>query len=283
MRPPADRRRGRAVALAVVVVAAGAVTALVVTHRSSVASARSTVGRATTIAGPRSRASDGGGSGPVTAVSVAGGTGPEAAMVAFATTTTVAGRAMSVSASASPPVGWPDGSTVRTDRSGSGARSSALLYVSSVQSQAVYAGAPADRGLLAGWLAPTAPLDELDRALLELAGAREVLTKGHGAVWWVVSPLAAHMVTATEDRARVAVWVVRVIASGANDGPGVVPAVSWTTSTVDLVWTDPVGWSVESVSDVPGPVPMAQSTAQPATSAEFAQRLGDFELVKVHS
>ena len=110
-----------------------------------------------------------------------------------------------------------------------------------------------------------------------------MLTKGNGPVWWVVSPLAVRVVTASDSRVRVAVWLVRVIASGANSGPGVVPAVSWTTSTVDLVWTDTRGWSVESVSDVPGPVPMAQSTAQPATSAEFVARLDGFGLVKEHS
>ena len=110
-----------------------------------------------------------------------------------------------------------------------------------------------------------------------------MLVKGHGQVWWIASPLAVRVVTVTDERARVDVWLTRVIASGANDGPGVVPAVSWTTSTVDLVWTDPRGWSVESVTDTPGPVPMTQATAQPATSAEFTGRLAGFELVKEHS
>ena len=178
---------------------------------------------------------------------------------------------------------WPDGAWSRRSHDRAGARVSALQYVSAVQSQAVYIGAPADRTLLTSWLDPSAPTSELDRALEELAAARDVLVKGHGEVWWIASPLADRVVTVTDERARIDVWLTRVIASGANDGPGVVPAVSWTTSTVDLVWTDDRGWSVESVTDTPGPVPMTQTTAQPATSAEFTARLAGFELVKEHS
>ena len=178
---------------------------------------------------------------------------------------------------------WPDSALSRRQHNRAGARASALQYVAAVQSEAVYIGAPADRTLLVGWLVPSAPASELDRALEELAAARDVLVKGHGPVWWLASPLADRVVTVTDERARIDVWLTRVIASGANDGPGVVPAVSWTTSMVDLLWTDVRGWSVESVNDTPGPVPMAQTTAQPATSAEFTARLAGFELVKEHS
>ena len=268
-------------ALAAVLLAAAIVMVLAVTRRSP-ASTPSSDALATTVAASPTRSSDGR-SARTSTTSQAVGTAPDAATVAFTASSTLAEHPSSGTVSASTPIAWPDSQAVRTDRSRTGARSSALLYVSSVQSQAVYAGAPADRSLLAVWLAPTAPPADLDQTLQELADAREVLTSGHGPVWWVVSPLAAHVVTATETRARVEVWLVRVIASGANESPGVVPAVSWTTSTVDLVWTDLVGWSVESVSDVPGPVPMAQSTAQPATSAEFVGRLAGFELVKGHS
>ena len=274
--------RQRTVVIAAALLASATVTVLVVTHRSSDLASTSAAGPATAIAASPVRSSYSSGSRPDTARQAVG-TGPGTTTVATTASDTVAEKSASDPERASILAGWPDGSAARTDRSRTGARSSALLYVSSVQSQAVYAGAPADRSLLAVWLAPTAPPADLDQTLQELADAREVLTSGHGPVWWVVSPLAAHVVTATETRARVEVWLVRVIASGANESPGVVPAVSWTTSTVDLVWTDLVGWSVESVSDVPGPVPMAQSTAQPATSAEFVGRLAGFELVKGHS
>ena len=282
MRLPARLPRRRTAVIAAALLASATLTALVVTHRSSVSTSTSAAASATTIAATLVRSSDSSGSRPDT-TRHAVETGPGTTTVALTESGTVAEHSASDPERASIPAGWPDGSAARTDRSRTGARLSALLYVSSVQSQAVYVGAPADRSLLAGWLAPTAPPAELDQALQELATAREVLTKGHGPVWWVVSPLAARVVTASESRARVEVWVVRVIASGATDNPGVVPAVSWTTSTVDLVWMDRAGWSVESVSDVPGPVPMAQSTAQPATSAEFVGRLAGFELVKVHS
>ena len=282
MRLQARSPRRRTAAIAAALLASATVTAIVVTHRSSVSASTSAAAPATTIAASPARSSVGSGSRPDT-TRQAVGTGPETTTVALTASGTAAEHSASDLERASMTAVWPGGSAVRTDRSRTGARSSALLYVSSVQSEAVYAGAPADRSLLAGWLAPTAPPAELGEALQELATAREVLTKGHGPVWWVVSPLAARVVTATEARARVEVWLVRVIASGANDGPGVVPAVSWTTSTVDLVWTDPTGWSVESVSDVPGPVPMTQSTVQPATSAEFVGRLAGFELVKEHS
>ena len=281
MRLPARVRRRRTAALAAFLLATAIVMVLALTSRSP-ASTTMSAPLATTVAASPTRSSDGR-SARTSTTSQAVGTGPDAPTVAFTASSTLAEHPSSNSVQASTPIAWPDSSAVRADRSRAGARSSALLYVSSVQSQAVYAGAPADRSLLAAWLAPTAVPAELDQALQELAGAREVLTKGHGPVWWVVSPLATHVLTATEARARVEVWLVRVIASGANDSPGVVPAVSWTTSTVDLVWTDLAGWSVESVSDVPGPVPMTQSTAQPATSAEFVGRLAGFELVKVHS
>ena len=156
--------------------------------------------------------------------------------------------------------------------------------MSSVQSRAVYIGAPADRALIAGWLSSTAPAGDLDLVVKELADAREVLVRGHGQVWWAVAPLAARVVSQSTSRVRVAVWTVRVIASGSRDGSeAVVPAASWTTSTVDLVWEDLRGWSVESVTDLPGPVPMTQSTAQPATSAELVSRLAGFELVRESS
>ena len=199
------------------------------------------------------------------------------------TRTTTGGSRDAPTVTTSPVSSWPDSALSRRRHDRAGARSSALQYVSAVQSEAVYTGAPADRTLLTGWLAPSAPAGELDRALVDLAAARDVLVKGHGEVWWIASPLAVRAVTVTDERARVDVWLTRVIASGANDGPGVVPAVSWTTSMVDLVWIDLRGWSVESVSDTPGPVPMTQTTAQPATSAEFTARLAGFELVKEHA
>ena len=261
MRTVSSTRRRRLVGVVAVVLAIAAM-AVVATRRSSASADGAAADRAaSTVASTRAAS-------------------PSAPFVAAAATdrTEVTSHLSSAVTSR-----WPDGALVRTDRTSSGARASALIYASSVQSQAVYAGAPADQSLLEGWLAPAASPAALDRALHELADARDVLTKGHGPVWWVASPLAARVMTISNDRARVAVWLVRVIASGAERGPGVVPAVSWATSTVDLVWTDPHGWSIESVSDVPGPVPMAQSTAQPATSTEFASRLEGFELVKEHS
>src|SRR3546814_14503259 len=64
--------------------------------------------------------------------------------------------------------------------------------------------------------------------LAGLQAAREPLASGTGATWWVVEPLAVKVEAYTPDRARVSVWMVRVLSR-----PGVVvPQSSWVTETI---------------------------------------------------
>lgn len=169
----------------------------------------------------------------------------------------------------------------RRDRTAEGARATALAYAAGVQQEVVYLPDPEARKVLAGWTAPGVDPVEVDRTATDLESTRKALLATSGQAWWVVSPLAAKAGPFTPDRAQVAVWLVRVLASGGATG-GYVPTSGWLTATVELVWADGPGWSVWSVSSVPGPVPGPTVTDRPATSAEFTSALEGFSLVKEH-
>lgn len=169
----------------------------------------------------------------------------------------------------------------RRDRTAEGARATALAYAAGVQQEVVYLPDPEARKVLAGWMAPGVDPAEVDRTATELESTRKALLATSGQAWWVVSPLAAKAGPFTPDRAQVAVWLVRILASSGATG-GYVPTSGWLTATVELVWADGPGWSIWSVSSAPGPVPGPTVTDRPATSAEFTSALNGFSLVKEH-
>ncbi len=131
----------------------------------------------------------------------------------------------------------------RRNRTAEGARATALAYAAGVQQDVVYLPDPEARKALAGWMAPGVDPAEVDRTATELESTRKALLATSGQAWWVVSPLAAKAGPFTPDRAQVAVWLVRVLASGGAAG-GYVPTSGWLTATVELVWADGPGWSV---------------------------------------
>jgi hypothetical protein len=167
---------------------------------------------------------------------------------------------------------------VRGEQSAVGARRSAVEYVSTVQTDAIHAGSGKDRLLLARWLDPAVDAGEFDRAVGQLADARTSLTADGGQVVWLVAPLGTRVEAHSLERARVSVWVVRVVASGTPSAGGVRPVAGWATLTVDLTWRNSQWW-VWSLSSLPGPAPMLSTTAAPSTSAEFTARLTGFELI----
>ena len=168
-------------------------------------------------------------------------------------------------------------SRLRRDREG--ARASALMYVGVIGERVLYASEADGRGLLRDWNAPEVTDTAIEETVAAYALARARLAVGGGQVWWLVAPLAVRVVSVTDTRAEIAVWGVRVLSSEPRSGDGVVPLATWTTTAVELVWVDAVGWSVSSVHTSAGPVPMVETTAQPATAAAFTTALTGFELI----
>ena len=168
-------------------------------------------------------------------------------------------------------------SRLRHDREG--ARASALMYVGVIGERVLYASDTDGRRLLRDWNAPDVADTSIEETVAAYALARARLAVGGGQVWWLVAPLAVRVVSVTDTRAEIAVWGVRVLSSEPRSGDGVVPLATWTTTAVELVWVDPVGWSVSSVHTSAGPVPMIETTAQPATAAAFTTALTGFELI----
>jgi hypothetical protein len=186
------------------------------------------------------------------------------------TTTTAAPAAAAVK----PAAAVVDG---RGDPSAVGARETAVEYVSTVQTDAVHAGPVKDRPLLARWLDPAVDVGEVDRAVAQLADARMSVGADGGQIVWLVVPLGTRVEALSVERARVSVWVVRVVASGTPQVGGVRPVAGWSTLTVDLSWRENRWW-VWSLSSLPGPAPMLSTTVAPSTAADFAARLAGFEL-----
>ena len=153
------------------------------------------------------------------------------------------------------------------------------MYVGVIGERVLYASEADGRGLLRDWNAPEVTDTSIEETVAAYASARARLAVGGGQVWWLVAPLAARVVSVTDTRAEIAVWGVRVLSSEPRSGDGVVPLATWTTTAVELVWVDAVGWSVSSVHTSAGPVPMVETTAQPATAAAFTTALTGFELI----
>lgn len=173
------------------------------------------------------------------------------------------------------PVGVTDG---RADATAAGARHTAVEYVSSVQTDAIHVGPSADRLLLSHWLDSAVDGGEFDRAVGQLADARASLSSDASQIVWLVSPLGSRVEAHSPERARISVWVVRVVSSGTSEAGGVRPVAAWSTLTVDLTWRDNKWW-VWSVSSLPGPAPSLSNTVAPASATEFTARLAGFELI----
>jgi hypothetical protein len=90
----------------------------------------------------------------------------------------------------------------------------------------------------------------------------------------VVEPLAAKVEAYTADRARVSVWVVRVLSRQRV----VVPQSSWVTEAVELVW-EGGDWRLWSDESTPGPTPVLDGSDVPASAAELDSELTGFELL----
>jgi hypothetical protein len=107
--------------------------------------------------------------------------------------------------------------------------------------------------------------------LAKLRTARGALAEGTGATVYRQAAVAWRVESFTPDRARIAIWSVGVLA---RDGVAP-PQAGWATSTFDLVW-ERNDWKVEREVIVPGPAPILDNSAAPATANQLISTLQGF-------
>lgn len=107
--------------------------------------------------------------------------------------------------------------------------------------------------------------------LARLAAVREALAPGRGPIVFRQAPVSWRVDGFSSDRARVAVWSVGVL-SREGIAP---PQAGWATSTFDLVW-ERGDWRIGAETVTPGPAPLLDDSAAPATSAQLATSLRGF-------
>lgn len=159
-------------------------------------------------------------------------------------------------------------------RTSEGARAAALTYTTVLAQHLLYLE-PEDAATAIRAVAARASADTLStEAVNELRGVREPLAAGDGPTWWVVQPLAVRVDAVDGDRARVSVWLVRMLS---RQGV-VVPQSSWVTESVDLVW-ERGDWRLWATSSTPGPTPVIDGSDMPASAAALNDELAGYELV----
>lgn len=106
----------------------------------------------------------------------------------------------------------------------------------------------------------------------KLRAARAVLAEGTGPVVFRQGVLAARLDTFAGGRARAVVWSVGVLAR-VGIAP---PQAGWATTVLDLVW-ERGGWRVSAESVTPGPAPILNDSAPPATAVDLVEYLAAFD------
>lgn len=108
--------------------------------------------------------------------------------------------------------------------------------------------------------------------LARLRIARSTLAAGTGPTVYRQAALGWRVESYSPDRTRVAVWNVGVLAR-----EGVAPPqAGWAVSTFDLVW-EAGDWKVFEERITPGPAPLLDNSAAPATAAQLIASLAGFE------
>ncbi len=167
-----------------------------------------------------------------------------------------------------------DGAPAGFARTRAGARAAAIAYTATLSQRLLYlepaAAEAAVRAVASDASEDALVVDALD----SLDAARTPLTEGSGATWWIVEPLAVKVEAFSTDRARMSVWLVRVLS---RQGV-VVPQTSWVTETVELVWEDG-DWRLWSDTSTPGPTPVPDGSDLPSSAAELDAELTGFEVL----
>lgn len=167
-----------------------------------------------------------------------------------------------------------DGIPAGFARSREGARAAGIAYTATLAQRLLYLE-PHEAEAAMRTVAATASSDALaSKAASDLTSVREPLSQGTGATWWVVQPLAIKVEAYSGERARVSVWLVRVLSRTGV----VVPQSSWLTESVDLVW-ERGDWRLWSSTTTPGPSPVLDGSDMPASASALDADLVGFELL----
>ena len=172
------------------------------------------------------------------------------------------------------PTGDVDGAPAGFARTRAGAQAAAIAYTATLSQRLLYLEPAAAEAAVRAAAADASEDSLTADALDSLQAARHPLTEGSGATWWIVEPLAVKVEAFSTDRARVSVWLVRVLS---RQGV-VVPQTSWVTETVELVWEDG-DWRLWSDTSTSGPTPVLDGSDLPASAAELDAELSGFELL----
>jgi hypothetical protein len=111
-------------------------------------------------------------------------------------------------------------------------------------------------------------------AKAKLAMTRDALSGGTGPVTYRQAAVLVRVDAFTPERARVAVWHVGVL----HRAKAVPPQAGWAISAFELVW-ERDDWKVWSETVAPGPAPILNHSAAPASDEQFASALAGFILV----
>lgn len=112
---------------------------------------------------------------------------------------------------------------------------------------------------------------QVSTTLDNLRALRGRLAPGTGPIAFRQAALASRVETFDQNRARIAVWNVGVLSRAGVASP----QAGWAISTFDLVW-ERGDWHVASETVVPGPAPVLNDAAAPATTAQFFASLDGF-------
>jgi hypothetical protein len=112
---------------------------------------------------------------------------------------------------------------------------------------------------------------QVRETIAKLAAVRSALSAGSGPIVFRQASIAARLDVWSPDRTRVAVWNVGVL-SRAGVAP---PQAGWAISVFELVW-ERDDWKVWSETITPGPAPIPDASAAPATSEQLSSALNGF-------
>ena len=172
------------------------------------------------------------------------------------------------------PTTGADGAPTGFTHDREGARAAAVTYTATLSQRLLYMEPAAAEAAVRAVAADASADTLINDALAALDSARQPLAAGTGPMWWAVRPLAVKVEAYSPQRARLSVWLVRILS---RQGV-VVPQSSWLTETVELVW-ERDDWRLWSDTTTPGPTPVLDGSDMPASAAELDLGLTGFELL----
>jgi hypothetical protein len=156
------------------------------------------------------------------------------------------------------------------DQSSAGAIDAAVAYVTAGPALLDMDSADAVGAVRAVAAAATADA-QAEELRLRLANLRRALVGGNGPLRYYQSAIATRVEDFTPASARVAVWHVGVVSKAGIAAP----QAGWAISVVELVW-EAGDWKLERETVSPGPAPIPDSSAPPATAEDLDTALAGF-------